>query len=160
MLGETTKGETIKDMKVGEVIDGRNSYEKSLTVSLTAWCEDSDDESEYSDDADRLDNWDFKTDFANRLYTDRLYNQDFNQDLTSDFTIRTITLNTYITPYGDNNAGVWLVGDTGYEHELAGVGTIPCPGGEPVRSFNKARAYQCAQYVVAYLVHGRLCWKE
>ena len=81
MLGETTKGETIKDMKVGEVIDGRNSYEKSLTVSLTAWCEDSDDESEYSDDADRLDNWDFKTDFANRLYTDRLYNQDFNQDL-------------------------------------------------------------------------------
>ena len=30
--------------------------------------------------------------------------------------------------------------ETGYEHELASVGTIPCPGGEPVRSFNGAVA--------------------
>ena len=133
-MAEILKGETIKDFRVGEVIDGRNSYEKSLTVSLTKTpCEDSDDESE--GDADQA-------------------------SVPAERATRTITLNTYITPYDDNNAGVWLVDDTGYEHELCGVGTIPCTGGEPVRSFNKARAYQCAQYVVAYLVHGRLWWKE
>ena len=130
-MAEILKGETIKDFEVGKVIDGRNSYEKSLTVSLTKTpCEDSDDE-----DSDHA-------------------------SVPAESTTKTITLNTYITPYDDNNAGVWLVDDTGYEHELCGVGTIPCPGGEPVRSFNKARAYQCAQYVVAYLVHGRLWWKE
>ena len=64
-----------------------------------------------------------------------------------------------MTPYDDNNAGVWLVDETGYEHELASVGTIPCPGGEPVRSFNKASAERCAQYVVAYLVYGRRYWR-
>ena len=123
------KCETIKDFEVGEVIDGRNRYEKSLTVSLTKTpCEDSDDESEYEDDAttDGLAPTDFTpTDFTTKTLT-RL-------------TTKTITLKTYITPYDDNNAGVWLVDDTGYEHELASVGTIPCPGGEPVRSFNKAR---------------------
>ena len=148
-MAEIVKCETIKDFEVGEVIDGRNRYEKSLTVSLTRTpCEDSDDESEHEGEGD-------DTDRADRLYTDRLYNQDF----TPDFTTKTITLKTYITPYDDNNAGVWLVDETGYEHELASVGTIPCPGGEPVRSFNKANAARCAQYGVAYLVYGRRYWK-
>jgi len=128
-MAEILKGETIKDLRVGEVIDGRNDYEKSLTVSLTKTpCEDSDDSDDESEGAEP--------------------------------TTRTITLNTYITPYDDNNAGVWLVDDTGYEHEMSSVGTIPCDGGEPVRSFNKVRAYRCAQYVIAYLVYGRLWWEE
>ena len=130
-LAEILKGETIKDFRVGEVIDGRNNYEKSLTVSLTKTpSEDTDDEdSEHA-------------------------------SVPAERTTKTITLNTYKTPYDDNNAVVWLVDETGYEHELCGVGIIPCPGGEPVRSFNKAEAYRCAEYVVAYLVYGRLWWKE
>ena len=135
-MAEVLHPETIKDLRIGEVIDGRNSYEKSLTVTLTKTpCEDSGDESEGDDDADQA-------------------------SVPADSTTTTITLNTYITPYDDNNAGVWFVDETGYERQLSSVGTIPCPGGEPVRSFNKARAFLCARYVVEYLLHGWRRWED
>ena len=144
-MAEIRKCETIKDFEVGEVIDGRNRYEKSLTVSLTKTpCEDSDDEDSDDEDSDDEDSDDEDSDHAS---------------VPAESTTKTITLKTYMTPYDDNNAGVWLVDETGYEHELASVGTIPCPGGEPVRSFNKASAERCARYVVAYLVYGWRYWR-
>ena len=134
-MAEILKGETIKDFRVGEVIDGPNSYEKSLTVSLTKTpCEDSDDEFEGDDDFDQA-------------------------SVPDDCTTKTITLNTYKTPYGDNNAVVFLKDEGGYEHELFGAGTILCPGGEPlVRSDNAACPARCARLVIGYLVHGWAPW--
>ena len=133
-MAEIVKGETIKDFEVGEVIDGPNSYEKSLTVTLTKTpCEDSDDESE-DDDADQA-------------------------SVPAERTTKTITLNTYKTPYDDNNAAVFLKDEHGVEHELHEAGTILCPGGEPlVRSDNAACPARCARFVIGYLVYGWAPW--
>ena len=130
-MDEWAQPDLIKDFEVGDVVDGANSYEKSLTLTLTRTAgEDSDDDDD--DDAP-------------------------NEDSTVG--TKTITIKSYKTPYDNNNACVFLKDESGYEHELSGVGIISCPGGEPiVRDDGNACPAQCARIAIQYLVWGDGPW--
>ena len=130
-MDEWAAPESIKDFKVGDVVDGSNSYEKSVALTLTRTAgEDTDD-----DDDDPA------------------------PDDDSTIGTKTITIKSYKTPYCNNNACVFLKDESGYEHELSGVGIIACPGGEPLlRDDGNASAAQCARIAIQYLVWEDAPW--
>ncbi|MAT12129.1 MAG: hypothetical protein CMM02_14120 [Rhodopirellula sp.] len=120
-MAEFAEPDTIKDFEVGDVVDGPNSYEKSLTLTFTKTA--GEDDTEFDEDT------------------------------------KTITIKSYKTPYDDNNAGVFLKDESGYEHELCGVGIIACPGGEPLlRDDGNACPARCAQLAIQYLVWEDAPW--